>query len=162
MLARKYFEVSVPKGLIVPADFQSMGFGIPAGIGAKLATPERHVVVVTGDGGFALCGMELSTAVREKVNITVILFNDNSMGLIRIHQLNKIGHSHAVKTSEIDYSKFCESIGVQYFKLDNNIHDVIKSSLHHDGVSLIEVVLKDTLDMQKASAKGFLRNLLKI
>lgn len=162
MLARKYYEVSAPRGLIVPADFQSMGFGIPAGIGAKLANPERQVVVITGDGGFALCGMELSTAVREEVNITVILFNDNSMGLIRVHQLNKIGHSHAVKTSEIDYHRFCESLGIQYFKLNDNIHDILKKSLHHEGVSLIEIVLKDTLDMKKASAKGFLRNILKI
>jgi len=162
MLARQYLEVSVPRGLIVPSDFQSMGFGIPAGIGARLADPARHVVVVVGDGGFALSGMELSTAVRENIAITVILFNDNNMGLIRLHQLSKLGHSHAVKTSEIDYSKFCESMGVQYFKLNNNLQEVISKSLDNDCVSLVEVVLKDSLDIQKTSVKGLLRNILKI
>lgn len=162
MLARKYFEVSIPRGLIVPADFQSMGFGIPGGIGVKLADPERHVLVITGDGGFALCGMELATAVREKVNMTVILFNDSTMGLIRIHQLRKTGRDHAVTTGPIDYAKFCASLGIQYFKLDNNIHDVCNKSLLHKGVSLIEIVLKDTLETKKAAAKGVIRNILKI
>lgn len=162
MLARKYFDVTVPRGLIVPADYQSMGFGIPAGIGARLANQERHTVVITGDGGFALCGMELSTAVREKIDMTVILFNDNSMGLIRIHQLNRTGHSHAVKTGRIDYAGFCESLGIHYSKLDNDIHDTVEKSLAGGGVSLIEVVLEDTLDISKASAKGLIRNILKI
>jgi len=162
MMARKYFEVSAPRGLVVPADFQSMGFGIPAGIGAGLADPDRPVVVITGDGGFALCGMELSTAVREKINMTVFLFNDNSMGLIRVHQLRKTGHDHAVKTGTIDYNQFSASLGIQYFRLDHNIPYVLEKSMSYRGVSLIEVGLSDTRDFQKASAKGVLRNILKI
>jgi len=162
MLARKYFKVTAPRGFLVPSDFQSMGFGIPAGIGAKLADPDRHVVVITGDGGFALSGMELFTAVRERINITVFLMNDRHLGLIRLQQLNKLGHSHAVRTSEINYSKFCESCGIQYFQLNDNLHQVVNKSLNNDGVSLIEVILRDSIDLKKSTAKGLLKNILKI
>lgn len=162
MLARKYFQVKVTRGFLVPSDFQSMGFGIPAGMGAKLADPDRPIVVITGDGGFALSGMELLTAVRERVNITVILMNDRHLGLIRLHQLNRFGYSHAVKTSEIDYSKFCESCGIQYFQLDNNLHEAVNKSLRSNEVSIIELKLRDSIDLKKSTAKGLLRNILKI
>ncbi|MBE0558855.1 MAG: hypothetical protein IH628_16630 [Proteobacteria bacterium] len=66
-LVRRHFDVHAPRGLIVPNDFQSMGFGIPAAIGAKIAAPGRPVVAVIGDGCCAMTGMELLTAVREKV-----------------------------------------------------------------------------------------------
>jgi thiamine pyrophosphate-dependent acetolactate synthase large subunit-like protein len=117
---------------------------------------------VVGDGGFALSGVELSTAVRENINMTVLLLNDNNMGLIRLHQLSKVGHSHAVKTSAVDYAKFCQSLGVTHFTLDDNFPEVLEKSLKSEGVSLIEVILKDSLDIQKATAKGHLRKLLKI
>ena len=77
-LVRRHFDVLSPRGLITPTDFQSMGFGLPAAIGAKLAAPERPVVAVLGDGGFAMSGMELLTAVREKIPLTVIVFNDGT------------------------------------------------------------------------------------
>ena len=65
-LVRRHFDILSPRGLIMPSDLQSMGFGLPAAIGAKLAAPERPVVAVIGDGGFAMSGMELLTAVRER------------------------------------------------------------------------------------------------
>jgi len=157
MLARKYFEVNVPRGILVPSDFQSMGFGLPAGIGAKLSEPEKFVIVLTGDGGFAMNGLELSTAVREKIGIIVIIFHDSQLGLIRLHQLSHFGHSHAVRLGEISYSKFCEALGVEYHKLDNNLDEVFGQCLKNEGISLIEVELKDTFDIQKASLKGILK-----
>ncbi|MGH8213152.1 MAG: thiamine pyrophosphate-binding protein, partial [Rhodanobacteraceae bacterium] len=61
-LARRHFPVWWPRGLITPTNLQSMGFGIGAAIGAKLAAPERPVVALIGDGGLAMSGLELLTA----------------------------------------------------------------------------------------------------
>jgi len=161
MMARKYLPVTAPAGLIVPADFQSMGFGIPAGIGAKLASPESKVVIVTGDGGFALSGMELLTAVREKIDVTVILFNDNRLGMIHLHQLSKSGRSHAVQTGLVDYSRFCESIGCACFKAADDCHASLEKALEAEGVSLVEVSLRDSLDYKKSGVKGAIRSFIK-
>ena len=86
-LLRRHFEVLAPRGLLFPSDYQSMGFGLPAAIGAKLAVPERPVVAVLGDGGFAISGLELLTAVHANLSLTVIVFNDGQLGRIRLEQL---------------------------------------------------------------------------
>jgi acetolactate synthase-1/2/3 large subunit len=76
VVARRYFEVRQPHGLLPPADLQSMGFALPSAIAAKLAAPSRPVVSLVGDGGALLSGLELALAVRERLALTVIVFND--------------------------------------------------------------------------------------
>jgi hypothetical protein len=68
-----------------------MGYALPAAIGAKLAVPDRRVVALLGDGGFAMSGLELSTAKREGVHLTVIVFNDGHYGMIRKQQFGAHG-----------------------------------------------------------------------
>jgi len=158
MMARRYFEVRIQRGLIVPANYQSMGYGIPAGIGAKLSDPKKTIIVVTGDGGFAMAGMELITAVREKIKLLIIIFNDNQLGLIRLNQLAQFGKSHAVKTGEIDYSRICEAFKIKYHLLNNNLKEIFEQFLAEDVTSLIEIKLKDSFNILRAQAKGFLKN----
>ena len=62
-----------------------MGYGLPAALGAKAAFPDRKVVAVVGDGGFLMSGMELATAVQERLPVVVLLVNDNSLTLILRH-----------------------------------------------------------------------------
>ncbi|WP_042142041.1 thiamine pyrophosphate-dependent enzyme [Paucisalibacillus sp. EB02] len=64
----------------------AMGYGLPAAIGAKLAVPNQTVVSLSGDGGFMMTFQELETAVREKVPVIALVFNNNSYGTIRMHQ----------------------------------------------------------------------------
>jgi acetolactate synthase-1/2/3 large subunit len=156
-LARRYFTVLSPRGLLVPTDFQAMGFGLPAGIGAKLASPERAVVVLMGDGGFAMSGMELLTAVREKVHITIILFNDGVLGLIRLQQMSNFGRSHAIRLHNPDFSKLAEAMGAAYFRMDGETKVVLQRCIAHPGVSLLEVRLKDSPAFRNMRAKALLR-----
>jgi len=157
MLTRKYFEVNVPRGMLIPTDFQSVGYGLPAGIGSKLSNPERSVVVITGDGGFAMNGLELLTAVREKIGMTVVVFNDACLNYVRLHQLGQFGQSHAVNLGKIHYSKFCEALGVDYYLLEDNFEEVFEQCLKDKRVSLVEVQLKDTFDIHKTRFKGILK-----
>ena len=69
--------------------WSAMGFGLPAAIAAKLCRPEQHVCAVVGDGGFLMTAGELATAVREKLNIVVVVLTDNDLALIRIKQQRK-------------------------------------------------------------------------
>ena len=79
VLTRRHYDVLSPRGLIVPTDFQTMGFGLPASIGAKLGAPERPVAALIGDGGFLMSGMELVTAARDAIPLLVIVFNDGTL-----------------------------------------------------------------------------------
>ncbi|PZM80616.1 MAG: thiamine pyrophosphate-binding protein [Candidatus Melainabacteria bacterium] len=68
---------------IAPGYYSSMGFGVPAGIGAQIANPKRRSIILVGDGGFQMTGMEISTAIKLGINPIVILFNNASYAMLR-------------------------------------------------------------------------------
>ena len=161
MLARKYFRVLAPRGLMVPSDFQSMGFGLPAGIGAKLASPEKTVVVLMGDGGFAVSGMEILTAVREGVQLLVIVFNDGNLGLIRLGQLSSSGHSFATRLRNPDFPVFAGAVGAHYQRLEGNPEAVLQGCLRTPGVTMLEVCLRDSAAIGKLLVMGRVKERVK-
>src|SRR5207237_1949308 len=77
------FPVYEPRTFLHPAGFVSMGYGLPAALGAKVAFPERTVVAVAGDGCFLMSGMELATAVQEQLPVVLVVVNDGSVTLIK-------------------------------------------------------------------------------
>ncbi len=143
MLARRYFQVLCSRGLILPTDLQSMGYALPAAIGAKLARPDQPVVALLGDGGFAMSGMELLTAVRERVPLTVIVFNDGHYGLIRKQQIGAYGHAFGTTLLNPDIRGIVESIGANYLRLGDDAERGLKKAIRGDGVTVIEVLLRD-------------------
>ncbi|HJS46605.1 MAG TPA: thiamine pyrophosphate-binding protein [Gemmatimonadales bacterium] len=156
-LARRHFAVHAPGGFLAPSDFQSMGFGLPAGIGASLAAPDRRVVVLTGDGGFAMVGAELVTAVREGLPLTVLVFNDGHLGLIRRQQLREYGHAHAVAAGPMDYGAFAQAVGAGYRLLEGPARVGLEAALAVPGPTLVEVVLGDSGAMDALRARGAAR-----
>jgi acetolactate synthase-1/2/3 large subunit len=156
-LARRYFPVHAPRGFLAPSDFQSMGFGIPAAIGAALAAPGRRVAVVSGDGGFAMVGMELLTAAREGVRLAVIVFNDGHLGLIRRQQAREYGHTHAVAVGPVDYAAAARALGVGYRLLAGDAREGLAAALAEPGPVLVEVVLGDTPAFDLARARSAVR-----
>lgn len=83
MWAAQYYEFSYPNQLITSGGLGTMGFGFPAAIGAQVAAPDRTVVSITGDGSFQMNIQELTTAVREKLPITVVILRNGSLGMVR-------------------------------------------------------------------------------
>jgi len=157
-LVRRHFDVLSPRGLIVPNDFQSMGFGIPAAIGAKLAAPGRPVVAVTGDGCFAMTGMELLTAVREKVPLTVVVFNDRRLNLIRLQQIASSGRTESVDLMNPDFESFAAAVGADYAFIDGNAGEVLDRAVRSPNVTLVEVHAGDSPEMHMMRAKGLVRD----
>ena len=144
VLARVHFRALSPRGLIVPSGFQSMGFGLPAAIGAKLADPHRPVVALIGDGGFAMSAMELLSAVRHKIPLTVIVFNDGVLGQIRLEQINAYGIEYGTSLLNPDFEQFAAAVGVKYFRLGCDAVDILRRAIHSGGVSLVEVRLRES------------------
>ena len=143
MLARRYFQVLCPRGLILPTDLQSMGYALPAAIGAKLARPDVPVVALLGDGGFAMSGMELLTAVRERVPLTVVVFNDGYYGLIRKQQLGAYGHAYGTTLLNPDIRGIVKSVGARYVRLEDDAESRLEQAIGGKEVTVIEVLLRD-------------------
>jgi acetolactate synthase I/II/III large subunit len=81
-LAAELFEIRAPKSVILPTDFNCMGYAVPAAIGAKLANPGRAVNAIVGDGGFAMTCMEIMTASRHALGIVYYVFHDGMLSQI--------------------------------------------------------------------------------
>jgi acetolactate synthase-1/2/3 large subunit len=156
-LVRRHFPVLAPRGLMCPSDFQSMGFGVPAAIGAALGAPGRRVVAVVGDGGFAMAGMELLTAVRERVPVAVIVLNDGQLGLIREQQLREYGHAHAVTIDGLDIAAMAAAAGAQHVRLEGNAEEVLRDALARDWPVVVEVAVGDSAGQRAAHAAGFVK-----
>ena len=98
-----------------------MGYGLPAALGAKAAFPERTVVAVVGDGGFLMSGMELATAVQERLPVVVVLVNDNSLTLIRATQERRYGGRFiGVDLHNPDFGALARAFGVRYARADSD------------------------------------------
>jgi acetolactate synthase-1/2/3 large subunit len=157
ILARRYFDVFAPRGLILPTDFQSMGFGVPAAIGAKLAAPRQPVVAIVGDGGFLMSGMELVTAVRERVPLTVVVFNDGQLNQIRLQQHRDFGHAHSVELGTPDLETFAASVGLGYLRVAGDVEAGLRAALASQQPTLVEVAVGDSPAIRVRHAKGLTR-----
>jgi acetolactate synthase-1/2/3 large subunit len=83
MWEAQYFHHEYPRTLITSGGLGTMGFALPAAIGAKMACPEKEVWVVAGDGGFQMTAAELSTIVQEKIKINIAIINNGYLGMVR-------------------------------------------------------------------------------
>jgi indolepyruvate decarboxylase len=97
---------------IAPANYSSMGFGVPAGIGAQLANPHKRSVVLVGDGGFQMTGSEIATAAKLGLNPIIILFNNSSYGMLRFLDKKRDYYN----LGGWDYCAFARSLGAKSIK----------------------------------------------
>jgi acetolactate synthase-1/2/3 large subunit len=138
------FPVYLPRTFLHPAGFVAMGYGIPAALGAKAAHPGRAVVTVVGDGCFLMSGMELATALQEKLPIVVVLINDNSLTLIKAIQERRYqGRFLGVDLRNPDFGLFAQAFGVNFWRVhdDANFEKALHAALEKNQPALIEVQL---------------------
>jgi acetolactate synthase-1/2/3 large subunit len=159
-LVRRHFEVRTARTLLTPADFQSMGYGIPAAIGAQVATPDRTTVAVVGDGGFAMTGLEMATAIRERIPIKVLVVSNEALELIRESQIDKRGTEHAVRVLSPDLAVFAASLGVRFAQWHDLSGAALKELLASPEPALIEVQLTGSRPGVAARLKGRIRGML--
>jgi len=151
------FMVFEPGTFITPADYQAMGFGIPAAIGAKIGRPDKKVICVCGDGGFLISGFEVLTAIREKLDLVVVVFNDGALGLIKNLQERFYLRSSSVDLTAPDYGMLAKSLGMDYARIDTEegLADILKEALAKKGVVLVDV--KVSYDQLAEYIKGMER-----
>ena len=142
MLARKFLTLNQSRSLILPTNFQSMGYAIPAAIGAKLANPTKHVCVLVGDGGFMMNPMDLINCQREKVPITVFIFTDGKYGLIFLQQLYRYGRRFATDLNSFNIEKLAQSLGLLYIDNPSRVEDYFNKGNWNHKTAIINVAVK--------------------
>jgi acetolactate synthase-1/2/3 large subunit len=138
------FPVYEPRTFLHPAGFVPMGYGIPAALGAKAAFPRRAVVAVVGDGCFLMCGMELATAVQEKLPVVVVLVNDGSLTLIKAIQQRRYGGRYiGVDLHNPDFQLLARAFGVRSWRAEDDagFARALGQALDLGAPALVEVVV---------------------
>jgi acetolactate synthase-1/2/3 large subunit len=128
-----------PREFLTSNGLGSMGFAIPGALGARLAYPDRPVVAFTGDGGFMMALAELQTAVRERLPITVVVFDDEEIGLIRVKQEIKGIERYGVGIGGMDWESLARGFGAEGVTVDseNGLQDALTTAKHTEQVTLI-------------------------
>jgi acetolactate synthase-1/2/3 large subunit len=123
MFAAQYYPFAKPRQWINSGGLGTMGFGLPAAMGVKLAFPESHVICITGDGSIQMNIQELSTCLQYNLPVVIISLNNRSLGMVRQWQDMVYGgrHSSSYMDSLPDFVKLAESyghVGMQINHLD--------------------------------------------
>lgn len=119
-LAAELFPSVRSKTFISPSDFNSMGYCVPASIGAKIANPDRNVVGIVGDGAFLMTGLELLTATTNSVGVIICVFYDGELS--QISQGQQIPYSRKTCTilGELHLKGIARGTGAAYLSLESN------------------------------------------
>ena len=157
MLARRYFPVLTPRGLMFPSELQSMGFGLPTAMGATLADPGRPVVAIVGDGGMLMSGLDLLTASRDSIATIVVVFNDGQLNLIRLQQLREFGHTHGVELTGPDFRALAASLGATYRRVGGDVRGAVLDALGARGPVLLDVQVGDSYSIHRLRATSAAR-----
>ena len=137
----RLYQAYEPNTVIISNGFAAMGISLPGAIAAKLVHPDRHVVALSGDGGFLMNAQELETARRIGANVTVVVWRDDGYGLIDWKQRTEFGRPFGVEFSNPDLVAFAESFGMAAFRPESaaDLYPTLMRALDHDGLSLVDV-----------------------
>lgn len=117
MWIARIYPAEEPNTTLISNGFAAMGFSLPGAICAKLIHPERKVLAVCGDGGFLMNCHELETAVRLKLSMVILIFNDGKYGLIEWKQLNRFGRTYGVSFGNPDFVQLAKSFGAAGYRV---------------------------------------------
>lgn len=140
MWIARHYHCYRPNTCIISNGFAAMGIALPGALAAKLVYPERKVLAVTGDGGFLMNCQELETAVRLRLAFVVLIFHDDSYGLIKWKQDDRYGRHRYVDFGDPDFVKFAESFGAKGYRITRTeeLAPVLREALDQDVPAIID------------------------
>jgi acetolactate synthase-1/2/3 large subunit len=124
---------------LVSNGLSTMAFALPGALGVKLARPEAKVLAVVGDGAFLMNSQEIETAVRERIPLVVLIWDDGGYGLIEWKMDLELGDHYYVRFNNPDVVSYAESFGAKGYRIKSadELLPTLKSALAGDGVTLI-------------------------
>lgn len=145
MWAAQYYFYVNPNSFISSGGLGTMGFEIPAAIGAKVAAPDSMVWCIAGDGGFQMTIQELATIVQEKLNIKIAIINNGYLGMVR--QWQELFYNKKYCGSQLvspDFVKIAEAYGIEGIRVTSKkmVRSAIDKAIDHSGPYLIDFVVE--------------------
>ncbi len=144
MVACRYAKFNESKSNITSGGLGTMGFGLPAAIGAKFGAPHREVVGIIGDGGIQMTIQELGTIMQSEVAVKILILNNQFLGMVR--QWQQLFHDKRYSFVDIespDYVQVAKGYRIEGQRVDErkNLRDALKTMLDHKGAYLLEVMV---------------------
>lgn len=142
MWAAQFFEFHQPRTLLTSGGLGTMGFGLPAAMGAQAAFPKRQVICVCGDGGVQMNIQELATMVQNRLPVKIVILNNNFLGMVRQWQELFFDKRYSQTCLElpIDFVKLAEAYGAKGLRTEKpgEVEQVIKEALAYNGPVVME------------------------
>ncbi len=147
-----------PRSLLWTGHLGHLGTGLPYAIGAKLACPQRPVVLFTGDGAFGFNLQELETAARERLAVVVVINCDYAWGMEELYMEKVAGTTVNVKQSEVRYDEVARALGCRGELIDtpDGLRPALDRALAADGPTVIQVVVDDRENVHPPGLDEFL------
>ncbi|MBY0482897.1 MAG: biosynthetic-type acetolactate synthase large subunit [Chitinophagaceae bacterium] len=144
MVACRYAKFNKSKSNITSGGLGTMGFGLPAAIGAKFGAPDRQVITIIGDGGFQMTLQELGTIMQNEVDVKILILNNQFLGMVRQWQQLFMDRRYSfVDIASPDYVTLAKAYRIdgQRVTKREDLHDALSTMLHHKGSYLLEVMV---------------------
>jgi acetolactate synthase-1/2/3 large subunit len=141
MWEAQYYKHDVPRKLITSGGLGTMGFALPAAIGARFAQPDEEIWVIAGDGGFQMTAAELSTIAQEGVKLNIAVINNGYLGMVRQWQeMFYDGRYSATPLKSPDFVKLAEAHGLTGMRVTarEELEEVVTRARKHPGTVLVD------------------------
>ena len=157
LMSSRYFKYSEPHSILTSGGLGTMGYGLPAAIGAKIAMPQRTVCLFTGDGGFQMNIQELGTIMEQGVAVKMILLNNNYLGNVRQWQELFFNHRYSwTPMLNPEYSLIAQGYGIPSRLVieRSELNAAIDEMLSTDGPFLLHVAVKEEDNVMPMTEPG--------
>jgi acetolactate synthase-1/2/3 large subunit len=156
MWMARLYPTYEPNTCLLSNGLSTMAFALPGAIGAKLAFPDRKVLAATGDGAFLMASHEIETAVRERVPLTVLIWQDDAYGLIKWKMDLELGHDVSVDFTNPDFVAYAESFGARGYQIRTagDLLPALDEALGSDAVSVIACPVDYSENLRLTDALG--------
>ncbi len=145
MIASRYFKFREPRSNVTSGGLGTMGFGLPASIGAQLAAPDRTVITFIGDGGFQMSIQELGTISQDNIPVKMIILNNNFLGMVRQWQQLFFEKRYSFTgLKNPDFITIAKGYGIEGHKVESrdDLEGSIQKMIDYKGPYLLEVMIE--------------------
>jgi len=145
MIAQRYFKFTKTRSNVTSGGLGTMGFGLPASMGAQIGAPDRTVIAMIGDGGFQMTIQELGTIAQNKLPVKIMLLNNNFLGMVR--QWQQLFFERRYSYTELhnpDFITIGKGFGIEGHTVDKreDLEASIQKMIDHDGPYLLEIIIE--------------------
>ncbi len=157
MVAARYYSFKNPNSLLTSGGLGTMGFGLPAAVGAAVAQSKVPVILFTGDGGFQMNEQEMGTIIQEKLPVKMVILNNSVLGMVRQWQ-NMFNGKRYSQTDLVnpDFVTLASAYGIKGRKVEarEDLEPAISEMLSYDGPYLLDIIVDKDMKVMPFIAPG--------